>query len=478
MKRLLLVALLLLVLAGATAMAIAVALAPTSTAGSAATFAAESPRDQCFFVLAGKNATTDGSVLMGYNNDWSASNYAYLNVVPAASGTYRYVKLMTLGAVPEGGINEKGLAVCYGVATDLAPEVTTADPYVKKGYGGEMWDLLLQKCATATQAVDLLQQMAQTKGFSSACAGSFGIADRTQAWAFELFGGHHWVAARVPDNCYYAQPNMPRIRQVNLADPANFRGSSDLQQFAVDIGRYDPNSGPFDVAWAYGDRADMQDFSNTNRLWIATKRWSPALATDPTMPYATRPVFAVPDHKLSRQDFMAIHREHFEGTQLDQTNGYALMSPHSQTNRPVCVAITDYAAVFQCRSSLPEGIGTVVWWAASRPCASTFVPFYAAVTSVPAAYSSRTAYNAFRAVADSLDKKGTVGGELRYKHYIPLVRSVYGTFETECSNAQASTEATAAAMAPADQSVYLTNYSAQRAAQALSLAQGLPAQMP
>ena len=98
---------------------------------------------------------------------------------------------------------------------------------------------------------------------------------------------------------------------------------------------------------------------------------------------------------------------------------------------------------------MPEGVGTVVWWAASRPCASTFVPFYAALTSVPAAYSSRTAYNAFRAVADSLDKKGTVGGELRYKHYIPLVRSVYGGFETECSNAQASTEATAAAMAPA-----------------------------
>ena len=100
------------------------------------------------------------------------------------------------------------------------------------------------------------------------------------------------------------------------------------------------------------------------------------------------------------------------------------------------------------------------------------------VTSVPAAWTSKTAYNVFRAVADSLDKNGTVGGELRYKHYIPLVQSVYGAFETECANAQASTESSAAGLTGAARITYLTNYSAQRATQAQSLAAGLPAQMP
>ena len=47
------------------------------------------------------------------------------------------------------------------------------------------------------------------------------------------------------------------------------------------------------------------------------------------MPYATRPVYVVPDHPLTRQDIAAICRYHYEGTSLDETDGYAAMSPHN-----------------------------------------------------------------------------------------------------------------------------------------------------
>ena len=109
------------------------------------------------------------------------------------------------------------------------------------------------------------------------------------------------------------------------------------------------------------------------------------------------------------------------------------MSPHAQTNRPICYSTTDYSAVWQLRSWKPDDIGGVMWVAPCRPCSSAYVPFYDSITSVPSAWTSKTAFNLFRAVADSLDKSGTVGGELRYKHYIPLVQSVYGAFETECA---------------------------------------------
>ena len=141
-----------------------------------------------------------------------------------------------------------------------------------------------------------------------------------------------------------------------------------------------------------------------------------------------------------------ICRYHYEGTAIDQTQNYTLMSPHAQTNRPICHSTTDYSAVWQLRSWKPDDIGGVMWVAPCRPCSSAYVPFYDSITSVPTAWTSKTAYNVFRAVADSLDKNGTVGGELRYKHYIPLVKSTYGAFETECTNAQASTEATAAGL--------------------------------
>jgi len=123
-------------------------------------------------------------------------------------------------------------------------------------------------------------------------------------------------------------------------------------------------------------------------------------------------------------------------------------------------------------------VGGVMWIAPSRPCSSAFVPFYAGITGVPAAWTGKTAYNAFRAVADSLDKRGTVGGVIRYKYYSPLVRGTYGAFETEVTNAQAAIETYARGLTGSAQASYLTNYSSQRATQAYDLATSLPAQMP
>ena len=468
---------LILVLIVAVAAGAAVALGGAGKAPAAQAGPAKAASHWCNFVLAGKNATADGSVLMGYNNDWSANNYVYLQAVPGDATHNKYVKLYTWGGVPEGGINEHQLGALYGTATTLDKTVLAADPYVKKGYGGEIWDLILQQCTTASEAINLLGQMAQT-GFSSGAAGSFAVGDPNQVWVFELLGGHHWVAQRVPDNAFLAHPNMVTVRQVNLADSANFRGSADLQSFAQSIGRYSASDGPFDVAWAYNDRADLQTYYNTNRLWGAFDTVAPSLGLTPSMSFATRPVYVVPDHKVTRQEIQKICRYHYEGTAIDQTQNYALMSPHAQTNRPICYSTTDYSAVWQLRSWKPEDIGGVMWVAPCRPCSSAYVPFYDSITSIPTAWTSKTAYNVFRTVADSLDKNGAVGGELRYKHYIPLVRSTYGGFETECANAQASTESTAAGLTGTARITYLTNYTAQRANQAQSLAAGLPAQMP
>jgi len=468
---------LILVLLVAVLVAAAAALGGAGSAQGARAGAQASVTHWCNFVLAGKNATADGSVLMGYNNDWSANNDAYLQVVPGDATHYQFVELLTKGDCEEGGVNVHQLAALYGTATDLDPAVLAADPYVKKGHGGEIWKDILQQCTTASQAVNLLGQMAVT-GFSGDAAGSFAVGDPNQVWLFELLGGHHWVAERVPNNAFLAHPNMVTIRQVDLGDAAHFRGSADLQSFAVSIGRYDPLDGPFDVAWAYGDRTELQSYYNTNRLWGAFNTVAPSLGLTPTMPYATRPVYVVPDHPITRQEIQTICRYHYEGTSLDETNGYALMSPHDQANRPICYKTTDYSAVWQLRSWMPDAIGGVMWVAPSRPCSSAYVPFYDAVTSVSAAWTDTTAYNAFRAVADSLDRNGKVNGVRRYKYYSPLVRSTYGAFESQCTNAQAGVETTAAGLTGAARITYLTNYSSQRAIQALNLAVGLPVQMP
>ena len=162
--------------------------------------------------------------------------------------------------------------------------------------------------------------------------------------------------------------------------------------------------------------------------------------------YATRPVFVVPDHKLTRQDIAAVCRYHYEGTSIDQTADYSLIEP-ARSDQPPDLLLDDVPQRGVAAASWkPDDIGGVMWVALSRPCSSHLRAFYDSVTSVPAAWSGRTAFNEFRDVAESLDRNGTINGLTRYGYYIPLVKSIYGAFETDCTNAQASTETTAAGL--------------------------------
>jgi len=440
----------------------------------------------CTYFVAGKDATADGSVLMGYNNDWDAKNALVVRVVPAAAdgSTYRYVRIMTSldGETPEGGLNEHQLGFLFGAATTVKQEVSDADPFIDSGYGAELWDIILSKCSTARQAIDMMEQMANTKGFSDWAAGSMAVADPNEAWDIELLGGHHWAAERIPDDAYFVGPNVLRLKAIDLSKRNKFRGSLDLVEFATMLGIYDPSEGPFDLAWVYNDPDDLTEYYNTNRIWRVMTRFNPSMSLDPTMPYSTRPLFVVPEHKLTRFDFMAINRDHYEHTQLDQTLDYTLMDPHKQTDRPICYPDTDYAAIWQLRKWMPDPVGGVLWLAPSHPCSSAFVPFYAGITDMSVSWSdpvAQTAFKAFHAVSRNLDKDGTIDGENRYKHFIPLVQSTYGALEADEAQGQTGVEMTAWFLwqrSPSAASSYLTQYTKWRADQALGMAQSLKTQ--
>jgi dipeptidase len=456
-------AILVLVLAAAAAMA-----------GPAAAGGAER---RCFFVVAGKAATADGSVLMGYSNDWGAFNWMAMRIVHPQAGATRFIKFFTKEASAEGGINDHQLGLLFGAETDLDTAVKAADPYIEGGWGFNMWDWVLGHCGTAREAIDMLGEMARTRGFAAEAAGSLAVADTHEAWVFELLGGRRWVAARVPDDSVWIHPNMVCIREVDLSDPDRFRGSADLVQHAIDLGRYDPASGPFDVAWAYADRVPLQAYYNVNRLWGAVHLLAPSLGLPTSTPWARLPVCVVPDRKVTRQKIVAIDRYHYKGTAFDQTDHNRRMSPHRMTTRPICARYTDYSIVVQLRDWLPDAIGGVVWVAQSRPCSSTFVPFYAGITKLPKAWRNATAYYAFLAVARRLDGGGRVAGVCRYGHYLPLVRHVYGAYERKRAKVQARVEAIAWRLTGTARIVYLNKYSATCAARALYLARSLPPRM-
>ena len=152
-------------------------------------------------------------------------------------------------------------------------------------------------------------------------------------------------------------------------------------------------------------------------------------------------------------------RYHYEGTSLDQTQGYTLMSPHDQTDRPICYATTDYSAVWQLRSWLPDNVGGVPWVAPSRPCSSAYVPFYDSVTSVPAAWTDNTAYHAFRTVADNLDQPGTASSDTRYRATSGLCRARTARSRATARAPRRPRKRPPSGFTGAAQSTYLTTYS-------------------
>jgi len=122
------------------------------------------------------------------------------------------------------------------------------------------------------------------------------------------------------------------------------------------------------------------------------------------------PFSVKPDKKLGVRDVMALHRDHYEGTEFDMTKGLAagpFGSPYryigkydgAQNNvsnrsnmwgaweRPISVFYCGYVYVNQARSWLPDEIGGVTWFGPDKPYLTCFVPFYAGgVTDLPKAY--------------------------------------------------------------------------------------------
>lgn len=422
---------------------------------------------QCMFVVAGRDATADGSVLMAYNNDYYGNNAVRVEGVPRKMHkrgdtftlyggqsipqprmTYKYTKLelhylptQAKNVFTEGGINEHQVGVLYGSwASAYTPQVAAADPPIASGLGDELWYLILERCKTAREGMDLVEQLLNTYGSSDWCIGTLAIGDPHEVWWIEQAGGHHWAAVRVPDDAYVVEANALQIREVNLADRDNFRGSPDLVQYAESLGIYNPQTdGPFDFAKVYGMTKTLTASGNANRIWGVQSVFTPSANTQPTDPYENRHVFLTPDSKITSADLMKVMRSHYEGTPLDTTSGYTLGNPHYTKSRPLCYRTTNYSAVWQLRDWLPDDIGGVMRVAMASPCGSVFVPFYAGISDTPREfhmgdgnYDTRSAFWVFRGI-DNL-----VSGH--YGQLISMVQQTWGAWESARLAEQPSVE--------------------------------------
>lgn len=302
----------------------------------------------------------------------------------------------------------------------------------------------LQRCRTTKAALKLVTRLLDTYGFLPSCADeseSICIADTEKIWLLEVFSvgpgwdpdsgkpGALWAARRIPDDHVFIMPNQSLIREIDLADSANFKASANYQQIAIDMGWYDAESGkPF--VWNETYAPPPHEWA-TSRLWLFystvapnLKKWPERFVTPEKFmlgydayhamiePLTLYPFSEVPEEKLSVQDVMAFQRSYFAGTIYDKSLDIDWMVPDGEggmkksplttpfptkdmrvlldiiSRRPVAHPNCYYGMVMQLRGWLPDPIGGVYWVFLDNPYVSPYVPIYAGTQKIAPCYQT------------------------------------------------------------------------------------------
>jgi dipeptidase len=382
------------------------------------------PLGACTSVLVTKGASEDGSTMISYSCD--GEFHPHIRMIPAADHKpgsmvevrdWRGLK----GKIPQvphtykvlGLMNEHQLAIGE---TTFEGRLELRNPDGMFHYYALML-FALQRARTAREAVTVMTDLVEKYGYASE-GESISIADKEEVWLLEIVGtgkggkGAVWVAVRIPDGMVCAHANMSRIREFPLDDPENVRYSKNVISFAKEKGYYNPKDGkPFSFSHAYNPPTQEQVRYSARRVWSIFRRTAPSLHLSPdyssykknAKPY---PLYIKPDRKLSVRDVIALHRDHYEGTEFDMTKDvtagpfgapdrwrpmkWEVEGKTYAWERPISTQQAGFVHVTQSRSHIPDQIGGVYWYGLDNPYTNFFVPFYTSITKFPESYTRGT----------------------------------------------------------------------------------------
>lgn len=471
----------------------------------------------CTNLLAGKNATIDGSVLISYAAD-SHTLYGDLQYLPAADhkpGDMREIREWDtgkhLGYIPEvahtyavvGNINERQVTVAestFGGRHELAD--TTKDAIID--YGSLIY-LALQRSRTAREAIKVMTDLVAKYGYCSE-GESFSIGDPNELWVMEMIGkggkekGAVWVAIRIPDDCISAHANQSRIYRIPLKDKQNCMYSKDVISFARKMGYFSGKDEDFEFSRAYSP-ADFGTLRGCDaRAWSYFNRFKSGM--DAYLPFINgkkgaevMPLYVKPDRKLSCRDVQNMMRDHFEGTPFDMTKDpgaknyfdvpyryrpmdFTVNGVKYSHERAIATQQTGWVFVSQMRANLPDPVGGCLWFGVDDANTAVFLPMYCSITEVPESYRQGKGdlYTFDFDAAFWVNNLVANQAYHRYSQMIPDIRKVQGEIEDKCANDQPAIESRAVELLKTnrDEAIqYLTNYSVNTAQNATARYQDL-----
>ncbi len=399
---------------------------------------AQTAKDACTSIMAGKNATTDGSVITSHTCDsWYRT---WMSVEPAAD--YKNDTVMDIyeglmhtekhgdmtgvrikGQIPQARHTYSFLNTAYPCLNEhqLAIGETTISGrdtlQNKKGMFmiEELQRVVLQRCTTARDAIRLIGELVKKYGYgdSGEC---ITIADRNEVWIFEIFGegpkkiGGVWAAQRIPDDHIAVSANISRIGTIDLQDKDHFMASDNVFEVAKKMGFWDgKDEFSFWKAYSGGNYFGEKKNYSVRELFIM-RQLAPNAGFNNDM--EELPVSVKPEHKVSVAEVSQLLASYYEGTEMnlsgrlkikdksgdsivspvanpwmrpDEINLYYALGDSAMKNiRTVSVSWCAYSTVIQLRSWLPDAIGGVAWIALDCPGESPRFPIFSGTTKLPA----------------------------------------------------------------------------------------------
>ena len=401
--------------------------------------------EACTTTIITKGATADGSTLVTHSNDSFASdpNIVYVparehkpgemrKVYPAAIAwdelpeynCREFPRLVAperakdyahkgqqatrpLGEIPEvahtyayidsdyGVMNEHGLML--GECTNHSDHLEYLEPGEGRGifYASELGRVALERCRKAREAVELMGTLIDEYGLWGT-GETLLVADKDEGWVLEMQPhpsgkGGFWIAQRVPDGEFFVAANQFRIHAIKEGDPNQIYNPK-LPDMLKEAGwaAYD-KQGNLDWVRSMKATEDFHPYFALHRVWRAQSLVAPSK----DLPQRTEgwegdeyPFSVKPDHPLTLQEAMDLHRDAYEGTSIDRRKGLAAGLFYSayrygdhQWERSITTRNIAYTWITQAKDSLPCPI---FWLSMNAPAESTYVPL--TVSQMPAAY--------------------------------------------------------------------------------------------
>jgi dipeptidase len=400
----------------------------------------------CTTILVGKRASYDGSTIVARNDDdgngtFTEKRFAvvlpkdqprtYTSVnghleIELPANPMRYTSIPN--ALPEkdgiwaaAGINEANVGMTATETITSNDRVLAADPLVvyqkaqgdpgTDGYKSEVAGgigeediptICLPYIKSAREGVRLLGSYLERYGTYEMNGIAFHDAD--EIWWLETVGGHHWIARRVPDDCYVAASNQQGIDRFDLDDALgagkDFLCSADLADFMdqnnLDLTMRSDNGVGYDgerphvfnPRLAFGTNSDSDHIYNTPRTWSIQRHLNPGACTwdgpnadlgpeSDNIPWCQRP-----ERKITIEDIKYALSLHYQGTPYDPY-GRPGVPDLRGLYRPIGINRTSQLSATQLCGSLPADTCAVQWIAFGSNPFNAFVPLFANVDEAP-----------------------------------------------------------------------------------------------